>query len=139
VRADEFHGADISRAHTNSLDIQTRKTRVRVLWEKTKAGIMSNGKAHHNAWTQESYLVLDREGPNSWIIDVPKGEVKVWATHSIQIAPEDERVSTLKSTKTVPAVVKAQRLEELSISAAEQKEALSGPKRSTRARKVNYA
>jgi hypothetical protein len=106
VRAEEYHGADMARAHTNSLDIQTRKTRVRVLFAKTKAGIMSNGKAHHNVSTQESYLVLDREGPNSWIIDVPKGEVKVWASHSIQIAPDDERVSTVKSTKTVAPIVK---------------------------------
>ena len=102
---------------------------------------MPNDKAHHNAWTQGSYLVLDREGLNSWFIGVPKVEVKVWASQSIQIAPEDGRVSAVKSTKTVAPVVKAKRLEELNIPAAEQKEALSAPKRRTagsRISKVNY-
>jgi hypothetical protein len=43
VRAEEYHGADISRAHTNSLDIQTRKTRVGVLWEKTISAHLNRG------------------------------------------------------------------------------------------------
>jgi hypothetical protein len=42
-------------------------------------------KSHENMWTTEIYNVTSRAGPNSFVVDVPAGEVPVWPLHALQV------------------------------------------------------
>jgi hypothetical protein len=161
IRAFEMKQADRARAETDKHNIIVNVTRCRLLVSKTKAGIQERfAKVHRNTWTRETYLITGRNGVNSWLVDVPAGEVKIWPTHSLQLlsAKEsdeltskelDEQIATqltgLKKAKksnpnkvNVPAA-RAARMEERNISLEEQQAALSAPARSKRvSTRVDY-
>ena len=82
---------------------------------------------------------MRRVGPNSFLVDVPPGEIKVWPLHALQIVRK-----SLGERKEGPVidkkVVRAQRLESRNISVEENKEALEAPARPRRERapRVDY-
>ena len=115
-------------------------SRVRLQLSKTKAFAKSKfSKAHEHTWTTAVYIVIAHAGPNSFLIDVPPGEIKVWPLHSLQIVKKslDNGVSGPKINK---AVVSAQRIEARNISPEEVAAAQAAPARprSERAPKVDY-
>lgn len=114
--------------------------RVRLLYSRTKAGSKDKfAKSHENPWTTEIYNVISRAGPNSFLVEVPAGEIPVWPFHSLQVVRKALR-STEKGEKVDKKVVRAQRMESRNISAEEVKEAQKAPARarSARAKKVDY-
>jgi len=114
--------------------------RVRLLYARTKAGSKDKfAKSHENLWTTEIYNVLSRVGPNSFLVEVPAGEIPVWPFHSLQVVRKALR-STEQGEKVDKKVVRAQRMEARNISPEEVKEALEAPARprSARAKKVDY-
>ena len=115
-------------------------SRVRLLYARTKAGSKDKfAKSHENLWTTEIYNVLSRAGPNSFLVEVPAGEIPVWPFHSLQVVRKALR-STEQGEKVDKKVVRAQRMERRNISSEEVKEALEAPARprSARAKKVDY-
>ena len=90
-------------------------------------------------WTTEIYSVVDRAGPNSFIVDVGPGEVPVWPLHALQIVRKALRDATAGPVID-KKVVRAQKLEARNISLDEVKEALEAPTRSRRERapRVDY-
>ena len=85
-------------------------------------------KAHENVWSPEVFTVLSRHGPNSYIIDVPPGEITIWPAHSIQIVYKvDSESLPAPGPKVDKKVVHAQRAEYLNIDGEEQAEALAAP------------
>ena len=48
---------------------------------------MKCGKAHEQAWTSESYPVLSRVGPNSFLVEVSKADPRVWPVHALRAVP----------------------------------------------------
>jgi hypothetical protein len=134
-------------------EIQYGRTRCRLLTSKTKAGIMDKfAKSHRNTWTRDTFIILTRNGVNSWVIDVPAGEVSIWPTHSIQILSNDEsdRISSAEvddqlankvkdtSKRVNQKAARAARMEERNISEAEQAAALAAPSRPKRTTRVDY-
>ena len=123
-------------------------SRVRLQYSKTKEGGKDKfAKAHEVSWTSEIYEVIKRVGPNSFLVDVPPGEIKVWPSHSLQVvktlnAPLGERKEGPGSRQLVvdKKVVRAQRMERRNISPEEVKEALAAPARERRERapRVDY-
>jgi hypothetical protein len=139
---------------TSKLNIIEGLTRVRLLMSKTKEGIDKFSKAHKATWSAKTYRVLRQTGPNSFEIDVPPGEVKIWQPHSLKILSELESreadtVKVEQPVKKAPKRVneKAERLkrmEALNISEVEQKSNViaartRGSKVATRSKKkVSY-
>ena len=91
-------------------------------------------------WTTEIYDVLRRAGPNSFLVDVPHGEVPVWPLHSLQIVRKALRSASPSGPVIDKKVVRAQRMERRNISEEEVKTALEAPvsARSERAPRVDY-
>jgi len=119
-------------AETQKLKIIEGLTRVRLLLSKTKDGVLDRfAKTHKAVWTAQTYRALKQTGPNSFEIDVPPGEVRIWQPHSHKIISEyDSReadtekadVLVKKSPKRVnEKAEKSKRMEALNISEAEQK------------------
>ena len=98
-------------------------------------------------WTRDTYKIIKQTGPNSFELDVPHGEVKIWQPHSLKILSEEESrkqndlkepvlllstgkyINPKKSNKRVNiAAVTAKAMEERNISAKEQKSSLVSTK-----------
>ena len=115
-------------------------TRVRLQYSKTKMGGKDKfSKAHEVTWTPEIYEVVKRVGPNSFLVDVPRGEIKIWPLHSLQVVDKSLELKT-DGPRVVKAVVRAQRLEARNISPEEVKTALEAPARPRRERaaRIDY-
>jgi len=138
LRDDDIRKAREVREHTDQLGIQPGKTKVRLLMRRMKAsGKDRFRKAHELVWSDDLFLVLSRHGPNSFIIDVPAGEIKTWPVHSIQIVDKvDAPPPVDKGPRVNKRVVAAKRLEALNIDGVEQAAALAGPAREKRVTKL---
>ena len=115
--------------------------RVRSLYARTKKGSGDKfAKSHEVVWTTEIYDVVRRVGPNSFLVDVPRGEVPVWPLHSLQIVRKALRSASPSGPVIDKKVVRAQRLEARNIAPSEVKEALAAPARERRERapRVDY-
>ena len=142
LRADDLQRAKAVHEEVDSSGVGPG-ARVRLLYARTKAGSKDKfAKSHENMWTTEIYSVVDRAGPNSFIVDVRRGEVPVWPLHSLQIVRKALRSASPHSEGGVvdKKVVRAQRLEARNISLDEVKEALAAPARERRERapRVDY-
>jgi hypothetical protein len=142
---------------TITKNVEFNRTRCRLLISKTKSGIQDKfAKSHRNTWTRESYYILGANGVNSYVIDVPHGEVSIWPIHSLQILSNEdsdkessvevdaEFADMLKTSKpkenkrvNVPAA-RAARLEERNISSDEQLANLAAVSDKRRSARVNY-
>ena len=62
-------------------------TRVRLLVSRQRGAKSSGmGKKKNDAvWSSQIYSLIGRAGPNSFLVDVPPGENKVWPLHSLQV------------------------------------------------------
>ena len=91
-------------------------------------------------WTTEIYEVVARAGPNSFIVDVGRGEVPVWPLHSLQIVRKAHHTASPSGPVVDKAVVRAQRMEARNIAPEEVKESLEAPARARRERapRVDY-
>jgi hypothetical protein len=133
------------REKTDALGIIPGETQVRLLVRATKDGIKDRfAKSQRAVWTPELYTVLERNGPNSWLIDVPAGEVKIWPSYAMRVVEVDRVKSASgekKGSKIDIAVERAKRLEARNISEEEQAAALAAPARprSERAVRRDYA
>lgn len=131
-----------ARARTDALGIVPGVTRVRLLEARTKQGLKDAfaSKSQNRVWSAEIYTVLSRNGPNSWVIDVPYNEVKIWPSHSIRVVKK--ALLSKKSTagpKLDLRVEASRRQESRNISETENAAALAAPARAKRATRVNYA
>jgi hypothetical protein len=131
------------REKTDALGIIPGETQVRLLVRATKDGIKDRfAKSQRAVWTPELYTVLERNGPNSWLIDVPAGDVKIWPSYALKAVDVDRvKASEKKGPKIDIAVERAKRMEARNISEEEQAAALAAPARprSERAPRVDYA
>ena len=91
-------------------------------------------------WTTEIYDVVSRVGPNSFLVDVPAGEIPIWPLHSLQIVRKALRSASPSGPRVDKKVVRAERLEARNISPEEVKAALAAPARPRRERaaRVDY-
>ena len=92
IREHEMRLATASHLETDRLypNIVMNRTRVRLLVAKTKDGGDDKfSKSHRANWTDETYKILARNGPNSFLIDIPQvgrpdeREIKIWPAHSL--------------------------------------------------------
>ena len=91
-------------------------------------GGSSFDKSQLATWSSTSYLVLDRNGVNSFIVDVPPGEVRIWPVHSLLVADAKEIPVPKKNGQKVNMLVeRAKRLELRNIDEDEQAAALAAP------------
>jgi hypothetical protein len=107
---------------------------------------MKNGKdkfakSHNSNWTTEVFDVLERNGANSWLIDVPAGEVKIYPSYALQIVDEDNLKK--RDTTSDKVNVKTERFKRViarEISEEEQQKNIEAPsrKRSERAKRIDY-
>ena len=115
--------------------------RVRLLYARTKKGSGDKfAKSHEVVCTNGIYDVVRRVGPNSFLVDVSRGEVPVWPLHSLQIVRKALRSASPSGPVIDKKVVRAQRLEARNIAPSEVKEALAAPARERRERapRVDY-
>ena len=116
---------------------------------QTKAGQRDTfAKSQRAVWTSEIYTVLARNGPNSWVVDVPRGEVKIYPSWALKVVGADELRRSLRdaadtttqlhtTTRRVDvAVERAKRDFAREISEQEQKANLAAPARPRRERAV---
>ena len=150
IRADERERAGAVARATDNIGFIPVETLVRVLRQKTREGGKGDkfSKGETSVWSRETYLVLKRSGVNSFLINVPPGEVKIWPAHSLRAAappeeikarpptPSPSELSPPPSSKLDIKVVRAKRLESRNISEEEQAEALAAPARAKRAIKM---
>jgi hypothetical protein len=136
IRAAELERASTLGLAIDSVGIIPGKTYVRVLRSKMRGG-SSFDKGQLATWSSASYLVLSRNGVNSFIIDVPPGEVGIWPVHSLLVADPKEVVTTRTrgGPKVDIAVARAKRLELRNIDEDEQAAALAAPAAKKRASK----
>jgi hypothetical protein len=143
IRAAESVEARRVREKTDALGIIPGETQVRLLVRATKDGIKDRfAKSQRAVWTPELYTVLERNGPNSWLIDVPAGEVKIWPSYALKVVDVDRvKASEKKGPKIDIAVERAKRSFAREISEDEQKANLAAPARprSERAVRRDYA
>ena len=129
IRADELERVSAVGRKVDALDIIPGKTLVRVLSQKTReddrGAAFSKGQT--STWSRDSYLVLKRNGVNSFVIDVPPGEVRIWPVHSLKVAGLDEEKTGPGGAKVDIAVERAKRLESRNISEEEAAVALAAP------------
>jgi transposase InsO family protein len=139
IRLDEAYQAAAARRHTDELNIVPGVTRVRLLVAYTKAGRKDAmmAKSQNVVWTPEIYTVLSRNGPNSWIVDVHAGEIRVWPSYSLKITTK-ALLNKKSGHKLDLKVEGAKRQETRNISETEQKVAITAPARAKRAVRVNY-
>ena len=141
IRRHERMRAELVYQESEKLNIIPGKTKVRLLVKAMKEGNDKFAKSHRKVWSSETYTVLGRNGANSWVVDVPLGEVKIYPGYAMQIV---ETESLKKPSKVGPKVVIAdERLKRAfarEISEDEQKRNLEAPARprSQRAAKVDY-
>ena len=169
IRAEEIERVQKCREATNKLKVILGATRARLLVSKTKAGATDKfAKSHRNVWSRDTYLITERNGPNSFVLDVPPGEVKIWPVWALQllsledsnnavdtpIFPHSDPQAEAKSKRDLAKVVtkskvhtkhvnmkviRAKRMEERNISESEQLLNFLAPKNPKRVtKKVNY-
>ena len=116
-------------------------TRVRLLHKNTQEGIDAFAKKQRVVWMTETYLVLARNGPNSWVVDVPAGSVRIWPTYVVRVVDEGalSRVEK-RGGKVNIKVARANAALAREISEEEQADNIAAPARpkSQRAPKVVY-
>ena len=119
----------------DDLNIVPGVTKVRVPVSITKAGIKSGKAKSQRAVWSKAFTVLSRNGPNSFVVDVPRGEVKIFPHYNLQVEPETT-VPVQRGHKGGPKVnirvERAKRLENRNISEEEQVAALAAPAREKR-------
>jgi len=138
IRADERERATNLANTIDTLGIIPGETYVRILRQKTREGAKSSKftKGQTSVWSRDSYLVLKRSGVNSFIVDVPAGEVKLWPVHSLRVADPQEIKSISRGAKVDIVVERAKRLEARNISEDEQFIAIKAPTRMKRVSKA---
>ena len=123
---------DLARARR--VRIQTDKsgvgdgTRVRLLTSRMKgsqSGKLGN-KSHEAVWSSDVYTIVKRAGVNSFLVDVPAGQVKIWPLHSLQIVDKSIKPAA-SGLKVDKKVISAKRLEARNISPEENASALAAP------------
>ena len=136
--ADGKRAADVRRS-VDKMNI-TPGTKVRLLTSRLKRA-PKYVKGQQATWTPELYPVIERVGPNTFLVDVPAGEVSVWPVHSLQVVRKALGQPKETGPKVNKKVVATRKKEALNISPAEQKAALAAPARPRRdrAKKVDYA
>ena len=103
VRAHDMRRAQAVRSSTSTL---APGSHVRLLMKRTVAGSKNAfAKSHQPRWTSATHEVLERVGPNSFRIDVPRGEVAVWPLHALQ--PVDAATGSLPRQQRVNVKVAA--------------------------------
>ena len=133
LRDDDLRRAREVRERTDQLEIEPGKTKVRLLTRRMKAsGKDRFRKAHELVWSDKLFLVLSRHGPNSFIIDVPAGEITIWPVHSIQVVDGKLDPTPLPGPRVKRKAVAAARLEYLNRDGVEQAAALAAPAREKR-------
>ena len=71
-------------AFVNRQGFLLEETKVRLLDSRTREVVRDrHAKSQGRVWTSDVYTVLERAGPNSFTIDVPAGEVRVWPHSSL--------------------------------------------------------
>jgi len=91
IRAYEMKLAVASHLEIDKLNVVIGRTRVRLLVAKTKEGGKDKyAKSHRANWSVDTYMVIARNGPNSFLIDVPPKEIKIWPAHSLLILSEED-------------------------------------------------
>ncbi len=142
IRSAESAQVASVRARTDALAWEPGRTRVRLLAARTREGVRGalGRKGHNVVWTREAYTILARNGPNSWRVDVPRGEVRVWPSYALKPVDERETPRRKKGPRVNVRVERAKRMEARNISEAEQKAALAAPARPRRQRaaRVDY-
>ena len=92
-------------------------TRVRLLVSRqrgTKSGALGK-KKNDDVWSSQTYKIISRADPNSFLVDVPSNENTVWPLHSLQVVKG--RVNSPKEGERVNLkVARAKRLESRNIS-----------------------
>jgi len=139
-RAESVQASEI-RARVDRLGI-VPGTQVRLLISRTREGGRDkHAKSQRRVWTSELYSVLARNGPNSFIVDVLAGDVKVWPFYALQVVKKSLKSIPSGGEKVDVKVERAKKLETRNISVEEQATALSAPARPKRerAKKVDYA
>jgi hypothetical protein len=107
IRAHEMRLATASHLEIDRMHpVVIGRTRVRLLVAKTKNGGPDKfAKTHRANWSEKTYKVLARNGPNSFLIDVPltgkDREIKIWPAHSLQFLSEADS-EKINSTEPVP-------------------------------------
>jgi hypothetical protein len=132
IHAFEGSLALAARKRSDSLGIEPGVTQVRLLARNTKAGQKDSfAKSQGATWTEAVYTVKARNGPNSWVVDVPHGEVAIWPSYTLRIVKK-ALASKAKGKRVDIKVERAKRMETRNISSAEQKAALKAPARAKR-------
>lgn len=146
IRAAEGRRAREVREATDKLGIVPGETQVRLLVRQTKAALKDGfAKGQRAVWTPETYTVLERNGPNSWVVDVPGNEVKIFPSWALKVVDMERlqsgQTSRSSGKKVDVAVERAKRMEARNISEEEQAAALAAPARPRRERaaRVDYA
>jgi hypothetical protein len=137
----EHTQAETTREETDKLGIVPGETKVRLLVKAMKRGLDRFAKSHNSNWTTDVYDVIERNGVNSWLIDVPSGEVKIYPSYALQIVDESRlKQKTKPSDKVNVKVERFKRLMARDISEEEQQKNLEAPLRpkSERAKRVDY-
>ena len=135
IRRDEMERAQQARVKTDALGISDKRgeTQVRLLVRQTKAGLDKFSKSQRAVWTPTVYKVLERNGPNSWRVDVPRGEVSIFPSWALKVVDTKRLNAPAKrDEKVFVPVARAKRMEARNISEAEQAAALAGPARPKR-------
>ena len=142
--AERTRSADVGR-RTDELGFVPGTTRVRILFAFSKAALKAGGsfrkKGLAPTWSESSYLVSGRAGVNSWFVDTPANEIKLWPSYALRVVGDEEEVVVKKKDKRVNLVAAGrQRLQTLEISEEEQAAAIAAPAnpRGQRAPRVDY-
>ena len=141
IRKHERKQAELAYQESEKLNIIPGKTKVRLLVKAMKSGNDKFAKSHKPVWSSETYDILGRNGPNSWLVDVPYGEVKIYPSYALQIVETEVLKKPSKvGQKVVIADERFKRAFAREISEDEQKRNLEAPlhPRSQRAAKVDY-
>ena len=127
----------MARAADVRMHIDTKEfadgTLVRLRTMRTKEGSKAawSKKAHDMTYTREAYPIIARAGPNSYLVDTPPEDPKVWPHWALQRAVGSSHAAP-SGQKVDREVVRAKRLEARNISEGEQEAALAGPARPKR-------
>ena len=123
----------------DDLNIVPGVTKVRVPVSITKAGIKSGKAKSQRAVWSKAFTVLSRNGPNSFVVDVPRGEVRIFPHYALQVEPSTTvPVQSKGGPKVNIRVERAKDREYRNRSEESQKIALAAPARAKRAVRVDY-
>ena len=96
---------------------------VRLEMSKTKKGEMGkiSNKGQQDIWTRDVYKVLKKVGVNSYIVDVPPGEIKLWQGYDLQ-AVEKPNEKTEQKHRVNVVQARAQRELDRDLGGKEERE-----------------